>query len=156
VVRRSTITSRDVFWHARDVLVEDCQIETEYLAWHARNVTFVRCSLQGPQPLCYATGLVLRSCSLVDADRAFEYSDVDAEITGHVDSVLNPRSGRIVAGSIGTLRQDDPDLDPQRVVITTISPTAGTAREVGREPDPWAILGIALTREWRGEVQRSD
>jgi hypothetical protein len=38
-----------------------------------------------------------------DADLAFEYSSVDAYISGNIVSVKNPRSGRIVADSIGEI-----------------------------------------------------
>ena len=37
------------------------------------------------------------------ADLAFEYSDVEADIRGHVDSIKNPRSGLIVADSVGEI-----------------------------------------------------
>ena len=36
-----------------------------------------------------------------DTDLAFEYSDVEATIIGGVDSIKNPRSGRIVADHVG-------------------------------------------------------
>ena len=38
-------------------------------------------------------------------DRAFEYSDVDATIKGHIESITNPRSGTIRADSIGEIIQ---------------------------------------------------
>ena len=34
-------------------------------------------------------------------DLSFEYSDVEASVLGHIDSVKNPRSGHIVADSVG-------------------------------------------------------
>ena len=43
---------------------------------------------------------------MVNCDLAFEYSDVDASIIGHVDSIKNPRSGRIVLDSVGKLIKD--------------------------------------------------
>ena len=42
-----------------------------------------------------------------DADLSFEYSDVDATILGHVDSIKNPRSGKIVADSVGEVIRGD-------------------------------------------------
>ena len=36
-------------------------------------------------------------------DRAFEYSDVEATIKGHIDSIKNPRSGSISCDSLGKL-----------------------------------------------------
>ena len=40
-------------------------------------------------------------------DLAFEYSDVEATINGHVDSVKNPRSGHITADSVGEVIMGD-------------------------------------------------
>ncbi|MBR6278756.1 MAG: DUF3737 family protein, partial [Bacteroidales bacterium] len=41
------------------------------------------------------------------ADLAFEYSTVDAEISGEVTSVKNPKSGKIIADSIGEVILDE-------------------------------------------------
>ena len=43
---------------------------------------------------------------MTDADLAFEYSDVEADIHSHIISVKNPRSGRICADSIGEIITD--------------------------------------------------
>ncbi len=46
-------------------------------------------------------------CTMIDADLAFEYSDVEADIIGEIISVKNPRSGRIVADKVGeNIRED--------------------------------------------------
>jgi hypothetical protein len=51
-------------------------------------------------------------------DLSFEYSDVDATITGHVDSVKNPSSGTIVLDSVGeVLMTDDTVMDCAGKVI---------------------------------------
>jgi hypothetical protein len=42
-----------------------------------------------------------------DTDLAFEYSDVDASVNGHIISVKNPHSGRIVADSVGDVIFED-------------------------------------------------
>ena len=54
-----------------------------------------------PRPLCYCKDLKLIDCTMEDTDLSFEYSDVEATVTGHIHSVKNPRSGRIVADSVG-------------------------------------------------------
>ena len=46
-----------------------------------------------------------------DCDLAFEYSEVDATIDGHIDSVKNPRSGKIAANSIGEIISEDSVID---------------------------------------------
>ena len=45
------------------------------------------------------------------ADLAFEYSDVDEDISGPIDSVKNPRSGKITADSIGEIIREDAVMD---------------------------------------------
>ena len=59
----------------------------------------------------------MKNCRLINTTLAFEYSTVDAELTGHVDSVLNPLSGRITAGSIGELTMDPEKIDPAQTTI---------------------------------------
>ena len=63
----------------------------------------INCRIISTQPLCYCKDLKLINCTMEGCDLAFEYSDVDAELTGHIDSIKNPRSGRIVADSIGEI-----------------------------------------------------
>ena len=47
--------------------------------------------------------LVLRDCRLVNTTLAFEYSSVDADVRGTIDSVFNPSSGTIRADYINEL-----------------------------------------------------
>lgn len=44
---------------------------------------------------------------MIDTDLAFEKSDVEAQITTKVDSIKNPRSGRIEVPELGELIMDD-------------------------------------------------
>lgn len=53
--------------------------------------------------MCYIENLVMKNCKLVNTTLAFEYSTVDVEIQGGIDSVINPTSGVIRADSIETL-----------------------------------------------------
>lgn len=95
-IHNSVLDTKDAFWEAENVTVYDSRITGEFMAWHSRNVRFVRCHLDGSQPLCYADGLVLEDCTFgPEADLAFEYSDVRADIKGDIVSVKNPRSGYI-------------------------------------------------------------
>ena len=86
--------------------VEDSVVRGEYLGWFSEGLTLVRCHIIGTQPLCYCKELKLIDCTMEGADFAFEYSDVDATVTGRIDSVRNPRSGRIVADEIGAYDLD--------------------------------------------------
>ena len=47
----------------------------------------------------------------------FEYSNVDAEITDKIDSVMNPFSGRIKAPVIDKLIMDSNMVDVSKTVI---------------------------------------
>ena len=52
-----------------------------------------------------------------DTDLSFEYSEVEADIQGHIVSVKNPKSGRIVADSIGEIIWDEPVMEVNGEVI---------------------------------------
>jgi hypothetical protein len=106
-IRNSKIYSKDAFWNSENVTVYDSEIIGEYLAWHSKNVRLVNCLIGETQPLCYCENLVLENCRLRDdADLAFEYSDVNATINGHVVSIKNPRTGSIKADSVGEIILD--------------------------------------------------
>ena len=90
------------------MLVKDSIIRGEYLAWYCEDVTFENCTIIGTQPLCYCKGLKLVNCRMEECDLAFEKSDVEAVILSAVDSIKNPRSGKIVAEAVGELIMDDP------------------------------------------------
>lgn len=107
LIRDSELRTKDAFWHSRDVTVEDCDVIGEYLGWYSEGLTLIRCRISGTQPLCYCRGLTLVDCTMEGADLAFEYSDVDVRVLGRIDSVKNPRSGRIRAGSIGEVVLED-------------------------------------------------
>ena len=102
-VENSVLDTKDAFWHAKNITVKNCTVKGEYLAWYSENVTFIDCHIVGTQPLCYCKGLKLINCTMEATDLAFEYSEVDADIRGSVDSVKNPLSGRIVADGIGEI-----------------------------------------------------
>ena len=107
-LKNSRLATKDAFWHAKDVTVVDSVISGEYLGWYSENLTLIRCHISGTQPLCYCKGLRLIDCTTEGCDLAFEYSDLEASIRGGIDSVKNPRSGRIEADLIGeVIRESD-------------------------------------------------
>lgn len=107
-IRNAVIDSKDAFWESEAVTVYDSYINGEYLAWYAKDLRLVRCRVGGTQPLCYCNNLVLEDCTFdADADLAFEYSSVRADLRGHVPSIKNPRTGSIVADSIGEIILDN-------------------------------------------------
>jgi len=112
-VSHSTLLSKDAFWNCEDVVVRDSVIIGEYLGWNSRNVTFIDCVIESLQGLCYIDNLVMRGCRLINTTLAFEYSTVDAELIGPVDSIINPSGGVIKAAAVGELI-----MDPDRVDVT--------------------------------------
>ena len=64
----------------------------------------------------------MEDCTMApDADLAYEYSSVNAKISGNVTSVKNPRTGRIEAGSIGEIIIDGNIKKPGDCEICTTS-----------------------------------
>ena len=100
--------TKDAFWHAKNVVVRDSVVKGEYLAWYCENVTFERCQIIGTQPLCYCKGLRLIGCEMIDADLAFERSEVEAQITTPVISIKNPLAGIIRVPAVGEVIRDIP------------------------------------------------
>ena len=119
VIEDSNLDTKDAFWHTKNVLVKNSVIKGEYLAWYAENITFENCTIIGTQPLCYCKGLTLKNCKMIACDLSFEYSDVDADIIGSVDSVKNPKSGKIVADEYGEIiLTDDSKVKCEAQIIT--------------------------------------
>lgn len=119
-VKNSRLLSKDAFWNCENVRVENCTISGEYLGWNAKHLTLINCTIESLQGLCYVEDLVMRGCKLLNTTLALEYSTVDAEIIGHVDSIKNPRAGRIVVGSVGELTVDPTCVDPDKTEITVL------------------------------------
>ena len=106
IIEDSVLDTKDAFWHSKNVTVKNCIVKGEYLGWFSDGLTLVNCHISGTQPLCYCKDLKLIDCTMENTDLSFEYSDVDATINGPILSVKNPRSGRIVADSVGEIIHD--------------------------------------------------
>lgn len=117
-IEDSLLDTKDAFWHSKNVTVKNSTVKGEYLGWFSDGLTLIDCKISGTQPLCYCENLKLINCTMNDADLAFEYSDVTADIRGHIDSVKNPKSGTITVDSVGEIIHDDPVMEcTGRVVI---------------------------------------
>lgn len=113
----SRLDTKDAFWNCKNVTVRNSVIVGEYLGWNSRNLTFENCTITSLQGLCYVDNLVLKNCRLVNTTLALEYSTVDADIDGSVDSIFNPSGGRICADYIGELTIDKDRVDPKKTVV---------------------------------------
>jgi len=117
-ITHAKLLSKDAFWNCHDVVVRDSVIIGEYLGWNSKNLTFINCVIESLQGLCFIDNLVMRGCRLINTTLAFEYSTVDAEVIGGIDSVINPKAGVIVADSIGQITLEPDRVDPAATTIT--------------------------------------
>ena len=117
VIEDSILDTKDAFWHSKNVTVKNSIVKGEYLAWFSEGLTLINCKIIGTQPLCYCKDLKLVDCTMEGTDLAFEYSDVEATVIGHIDSVKNPRSGSITADSVGEIITEDPVMECTGKVI---------------------------------------
>ena len=113
IIRNSTLNSKDAFWNSENITVENCKIYGEYIGWNSKKLRFINCEIESLQGLCFIEGLYMRGCTLNNTTLCFEYcSGIDATIEGHIESIKNPISGVIRAGSIG-----DTILEPMCVDV---------------------------------------
>ena len=71
--------------------------------------------------MCYISNLVMKNCTLLNTTLAFEYSTVDAEIVGKIDSVMNPSGGTIRADYIDELILQKDKVDTEKTKIICCS-----------------------------------
>ncbi len=116
-IHSSKLLTKDAFWNSENVVVYDSFISGEYLGWNAKNLTLINCTVESLQGMCYIDNLVMKNCKLINTSLAFEYSSVDADITGKIDSVFNPASGIITADEIDKLIIEKDKVDPQKTRI---------------------------------------
>ena len=116
-IRGARINARDVFWNCENVTVYDSVIIGEYIGWNSKNITLINCTVESNQGFCYMNNLTLKNCTLNKTDLAFEYSTVNADIVGKIDSVKNPISGKIVADEIGEIIIDEDLVDKSKTEI---------------------------------------
>ncbi|MBR6071407.1 MAG: DUF3737 family protein [Acholeplasmatales bacterium] len=119
-IRNAKMNSKDSFWNCENVIIYDSTIIGEYLGWNSKNITLINCTIDSNQGMCYMDGIKMINCKLLNTDLSFELcSDVDAVITTKIDSVKNPKNGRIEALSIGEVILDDNMIDPKKTTIIT-------------------------------------
>ena len=112
------LLSKDAVWNSENVTIRNSYICGEYLGWNSKNLTFVNCTIESLQGLCYIDNLKMENCKLINTTLAFEFvSNVDAEITTEIGSVLNPISGTITAPEIETLIVERDFVDPEKTKI---------------------------------------
>ncbi len=113
----SHFVSKDAFWNSENIEVHNSFISGEYLGWNSKNLLFENCTIESLQGMCYIENLVLKNCRLINTTLAFEYSTVEADISGNIDSVLNPSGGTIRAEKIEKLIIEKDKVDPEKTRI---------------------------------------
>lgn len=116
-VHHAKMLSKDAFWNCDNVTVYDSYICGEYLGWNSKNITFVNCVIESLQGMCYMENLVMKNCKLLNTTLAFEYSTVDVEVDGPIESVKNPSAGVIKAEKIKELILEEQEIDPSQITI---------------------------------------
>ncbi len=117
-LRSCKLITKDCFWNCENVTVYDSIISGEYLAWNTKNLTLVNCTIESSQGLDYIENLKMVGCKLVGTTYAFEYcKEMDVEVTGHIDSILNPGSGIIRAKDIGEVIIEEENCDKEKTRI---------------------------------------
>lgn len=116
-ITNSFLNTKDAFWHSENVIVKDSVVKGEYLAWFSKNITFVNCTIVGTQPFCYVENLKLVNCKMIDADLAFEYSSVDADVISEIDSIKNPKSGVIKCLGVKEIINEDSIMESNYKLI---------------------------------------
>ena len=116
-IHNSKLLSKDAFWNSENITVYDSFISGEYLGWNAKNLTLINCTVESLQGMCYIDNLVMKNCKLINTTLAFEYSTVDADISGKIDSVLNPSGGVIRADLIEELTIEKDKVNPDKTKI---------------------------------------
>ena len=117
-VHHARMLSKDAFWNAENVTVYDSVIHGEYLGWNSKNLTFINCTIESLQGLCYIENLVMKNCTLLNTTLAFEYStDIDAQISGKINSIMNPFGGVIRADEIEELIMEKDKVNPDNTQI---------------------------------------
>lgn len=111
------LDTKDAFWHSENVTVRNSVVKGEYLAWFSDGLTLIDCKIIGTQPLCYCKNLRLVNCTMEDTDLSFEYSDVEADVKGHVISIKNPKSGTITVDSVGEIINEAPVMECSGEVV---------------------------------------
>ena len=116
-IKNSVLKTKDAFWHAENVTVENSVVQGEYLGWYSKNLTLINCKIIGTQPLCYCKKLTLINCETEGCDLSFEYSEVNAEIKGEIESVKNVVRGQVVADKFGSIIKEDSKLPLKAKII---------------------------------------
>lgn len=110
----SKIVSQDALWHSQDIVIYDSLLKGDRMGWYAKRLTLINCVISGDRPLCFGKEIKLVNCKMLKSRGAFENSEIDAQITSRVDSIKNPRKGRIQVRNVQKVildKQEQQDVE---------------------------------------------
>ncbi|SEF77848.1 Protein of unknown function [Eubacterium ruminantium] len=96
----------DSFWHGENVLIKDSEIDGDCFGWYSDRLLLINCKIRGSRALCYCKNLRILNCDMEGVTNAFEGSEVEAELSGGIGSIINPAEGVIKASNIGEVVMD--------------------------------------------------
>ena len=102
-----TLDTKDCFWNTKNIYCKNCKFIGQYLGWYTENCLLENCEIDGDAPFCYCKKLKLINCTMPNCEWSFEYSDIDADIKGHIKSIRNIMSGKAVVDSLGEYIQEE-------------------------------------------------
>lgn len=117
VFENCVFDTKDAFWHGKNIIVRNSIIKGEYLAWYSDSLTLENCKIIGTQPFCWCSNLKLINCEMIDTDLSFEKSEVQADVTTHIESIKNPLSGKITAPSVGEIIMNDENAKGEVIIL---------------------------------------
>ena len=109
VIKNSILNTKDAFWHASHVRVENSKIKGEYIGWYSRNLVFVNCTIESHQGFCHCDNIKFVNCKMPNSDLVFEDSTIKGNIIGRIESIKNPRRGKIIVDEVGSIIQEKPN-----------------------------------------------
>ena len=109
--------TKDIFWHAKNIKLNNCTLKGDFPAWYSENITLENCTITGDMPFYSCKNLKLINCRMLDTDDAFEKSEVEADITTVVNSIVNPKSGYIRAAGVKEIIMDDPEAKAKIITV---------------------------------------
>lgn len=111
----------ETLWSCENVELDHVTAKGDYFAMNSRDMVLRDFKLVGNYSFDGVKNMEIHNARMLTKDAfwniAFEYSTVDAEITGKIDSVMNPSGGVIRADRIDELILEKDKVDPSKTKI---------------------------------------
>ena len=112
------IDSENCLWNSKNAYLKKCKIIGDRLGWYSENLVLEECHIESIKPFSYCKRLKLINCTMNNSKLCFEYSDVEADIHSHVESIKNVLSGKIIVDSYEEYINDSNIYDCKGIIET--------------------------------------